>query len=81
MIDLVINLSIGIFAMCALSIILNNSIKKSILSWVFLIGIVLSALAMLVNQQFYNVAFASFAFFAAAIAIYMTRAIHRLGEI
>jgi Flp pilus assembly protein protease CpaA len=79
--DLIINLSVGVFAMCALSVILNNRIKKTISAWVVLIGVVLSALSMLINQAFYSTSFASFAFFAACLAIYMTQKVYARGEI
>lgn len=81
MTNLIINLAVGVFAMCALSVILNNNIKKSIYSWVVLIGIVLSALAMLIDQDFYSRSFAIFASCAAAIAVYVTKKIYARGEL
>lgn len=79
--ELIINLSVGIFAMCALQVILNNRVKKSPFAWFVLIGIVLSALSMLILQEFYSNSFATFAFFVAILAVHVTRKINRRGEI
>lgn len=79
--ELIINLSVGVFAMCALQVILNNRVKKTLFSWIILIGIVLSALSMLILQEFYSNSFASFAFFAAILAIRVTRKVNKRGEI
>lgn len=81
MTQVIINLSVLVFALCALKIIVNHHINKTIYSWCMLIGIVISASSMLVNQKFYSVSFASFASFAAAMAVYVTIKVCKRGRI
>lgn len=81
MTQIIINLSVFVFALCALKIITNQRIDKTIYSWCVLIGIVVSAASMLVNQKFYSVSFASFASFAAAMAVYVTIKVCKRGRL
>lgn len=81
MTQIIINLSVLVFALCALRIIINHKIDKTIYSWCILIGIVVSASSMLVNQKFYSVSFASFAGFAAAMAVYVTMRVCKRGRL
>lgn len=81
MTQIIINLSVLIFALCALRIITNHNIEKTIYSWCMLIGIVVSASSMLINQKLYSVSFASFASFAAAMAVYVTVRVCKRGRL
>lgn len=78
---LIINSSVAVFALCALLVVMNQRIEKNIISWFILIGVVVSAISMLINQKFYSVSFASFAMFAALIAVYVTYRVYERGRL
>lgn len=78
---LIINSSVAVFALCALLVVMNQRIEKNIISWFILIGVVVSAISMLINQKFYSVSFASFTMFAALIAVYVTYRVYERGRL
>lgn len=81
MITLIINSAVVVIAICALIIIMAQHIHKSIISWIILMGGLMSATSMFINQEFYNESFASFSAFMALIAIHFTYKILHRGEI
>lgn len=81
MTTLIINIAVAVFALCALLIVANQRIKKPIAAWVVLIGSIVSAIAMVVNQAFYDVTFACFASFASSTAVYVTYRVYQRGSL
>lgn len=81
MTELIINAGVTIFGLCSLSVILNQNIRKSIISWVFLIGIVVTCTSMIASPMYYSESFAAFSVFAAIAAIHFTRLAYKRGEI
>lgn len=77
----IINFSVLVFMVCSFAIIVNRNIKKSIPSWIFLIGMGMSSISMFANQSFYSTSFAAFAFFAAMGVIYITNKLFKRGEL
>ena len=77
----VINLSVAVIAACFLAIIWNQRIKKNLFTWIVLISGLITSTAMVVNQQFYSVAFAGFATVVATFGVYNTYLIFKRGSI
>ena len=77
----VINLSVVVIATCYLAIIVSQRIKKNPFTWIVLTMGMITSIAMVVNQQFYSVAFAGFATTVAIFGVYNTYLIFKRGSI
>ncbi len=81
MTEFIINAGVTVFGLCSLSVILNQKIQKTIVSWIFLIGIVVTCTSMIASPMYYSESFAGFFIFAAVAAINFTRLAYKRGKI
>lgn len=81
MTEFIINAGVTVFGLCSLSVILNQNIQKSITSWVFLIGIVVTCTSMIASPMYYSESFAAFSVFTAIAAIHFTRLAYKRGRV
>lgn len=81
MTEFIINAGVTVFGLCSLSAILNQKIQKTIVSWIFLIGIVVTCTSMIASPMYYSESFAGFSIFAAVAAIHFTRLAYKRGKI
>ena len=80
MTEFIINAGVTVFGLCSLSVILNQKIQKTIVSWIFLIGIVVTCTSMIASPMYYSESFAGFFIFAAVAAVHFTRLAYKRGK-